>query len=288
MGILRSLLFVPVLEPRFLAKAHLRGADAVILDLEDSIVPQRKEEARARIAQAAVDVASRGLRVFVRINSAPELADKDVAASVGKAVAGLFVPKVDTPEQLLAHVERVKRAEQKAGLPDGHTALVALLETPLSIFNAMAIAQASDRLVALGFGVEDYAAAMEQIPEPVAMSYAAQTVAIAARAAGVDALGLPGSIADFTDIDALTRLAALARQLGFTGSCAIHPAQVAPFNAAFGISPAQAAQAKEVIEVFEAAMAQGLGAIALHGKMIDIPVYERALATIRRAGKAIA
>jgi len=281
---LRSLLFVPVLEPRFLAKAHQRGADAVILDLEDSIVPQRKAEARTLIAGAAAELAGRGMRVFVRINSEPELAEQDVAASVGAPVWGLFVPKVDTVGQLQAHIGRIERAERAAGLAPGHTRLVALLETPLSLFNALDIARASERLVAIGFGVEDYAAAMEQLPEPEAMSHAAQMVAIAARAAGIGAIGLPGSIAGFSDPAALASLAGLARRLGFTGSGCIHPNQVAPFNEAFGVSAEQAAEATEVARVFEDAMARGLGAIALHGRMIDIPVYQRALATLRRAG----
>jgi citrate lyase subunit beta/citryl-CoA lyase len=283
MQVLRSVLFLPVLQPRFLAKAHLRGADAVILDLEDSIIPARKIEAREAIAAAAADLKKRGLRVFVRINSAPALADLDVPASVCEAVTGMFIPKVDTPEQLAEHIGRITRAEQAAGLPDGHTKLVALLETPRSIFNALAIADSSKRLIGIGFGVEDYASAMEQIPEPRAMSHAAETVAIAARAAGIDAFGLPGSIAGFEDVEALTTLARLARQIGFTGSACIHPAQVPVFNEAFGVSEEEAAKAAEVVQVFEKAIADGLGAIALHGKMIDIPVYERAQATVRRA-----
>ena len=284
MQLLRSILFLPVLQPRFLAKAHLRGADAVILDLEDSIIPARKAEARAAIAAAAADLAQRGLRVFVRINSAPALADLDIAASVGQAVTGMFIPKVDTPEQLAAHIARVTKAEKAAGLADGHTGLVALLETPRSIFYALAIADSSKRLIGIGFGVEDYAATMEQIPEPRAMSHAAETVAIAARAAGIEAFGLPGSIAGFTDIEALRTLANLARQLGFTGSACIHPAQVPVFNEAFGVAADEAASAAEVVTLFEKAMADGLGAVAMQGRMIDIPVYERALATVRRAG----
>jgi citrate lyase subunit beta/citryl-CoA lyase len=258
MQVLRSVLFLPVLQPRFLEKAHLRGADAA-------------------------DLRRRGLRVFVRINSSPALADLDVPASVCEAVTGMFLPKVDTPAQLAEHIDRVSRAEKAAGLPVGHTSFVALLETPRSIFNALVIADSSKRLIGIGFGVEDYAATMEQIPEPRAMTLAAETVAIAARAAGIEAFGLPGSIAGFDDVAALRELATLARRIGFTGSACIHPAQVPVFNEAFGVSEEDAARAAEVVQVFEKAMAEGLGAIALHGKMIDIPVYERALATVRRA-----
>ncbi|HRO58777.1 MAG TPA: CoA ester lyase [Burkholderiaceae bacterium] len=279
----RSILFLPILQPRFLAKAHLREADAVILDLEDSIVHARKAEARALVAETAADLHGRGLQVFVRINSQPELAALDIPAAVGANVHGLFVPKVDTVQQLAEHIGHVSRAEAAAGLPDGHTRIVALLETPRSIFNALAIADSSPRLLAISFGVEDYASIMEQEPEPRAMSHAAETVAIAAKAAGIQALGLPGSIARFDDADAMREVARLARRLGYTGSACIHPAQVPIFNEAFGVSDDEARQAARVVEVYEKAMADGLGAIALDGRMIDIPIYDRALATLRRA-----
>jgi len=223
------------------------------------------------------------MRVFVRINSATELARQDVVASVGKAVFGLVVPKVDTPAQLAEHEAQIARAEADAGLIEGRTRLIALLETPKSIFHALSIAESSSRLIAIGFGVEDYAATIGLPPEPQSMAFAAQTVATAAHAAGIEAIGLPGSIAEFRDMDALRRIALMARQLGFTGSGCIHPAQVPIFNEAFGVSEQEAAEAKEVIEAYERARIEGLGAIAIRGRMIDIPIYERAMRTIQRA-----
>ena len=161
MPLLRSLLFVPVVEPRFLDKAHLRGADAVILDLEDSIAPARKDEARKLVKAAAVGLGGHGVRVFVRINSEPELAVQDIAASVCAAVSGLLIPKVETRQQLDERAEHIARAQERAGLPAGHTSLAALLESPRAIFNALSIAESNPRLVALAFGVEDFATAME-------------------------------------------------------------------------------------------------------------------------------
>lgn len=283
MHLLRTLLFVPVVEPRFLAKAHLRGADAVILDLEDSIAPARKDEARRLVKAASAGLSGHGVRVFVRINSGPERAGQDIAASVCATVSGLFIPKVETSRQLGEREEQVARSEIQAGLPDRHTSLVAMLETPRAIFNALSIAESSRRLVAVAFGGEDFAAAMEVPTDSPPMTHAAQVVAMAARAAGIQALGLPGSIAEFSDLQEIKRIARLARQMGYTGSPCIHPDQVGIFNEAFGVTEADAADAGEIVRLYEKYLSEGLGAVAFRGRMIDIPVYQRALAIQRRA-----
>lgn len=287
MELLRSMLFVPALQPRFFDKAHERGADALILDLEDSIAPQRKAEARAAIAGAAGQLAARGMRVFVRINSEAELARLDIAASVGKAVHGLLLPKVETADQIRERLAWIRDAETAAGLEGapspGHTRLIPLIESPRGVINAYDIGMASDRLLALNFGVEDYACSTEQRPLPNAMAHAAQQVVVAARAAGLEALGLVGSIAGFGDPAQMQRIAERSRLLGFTGSPCIHPSQVPLFNDAFGVAEAAYQEAERIVTVYGKALAEGLGAVALDGKMIDIPVYVRARQTKARA-----
>ncbi len=198
----RSMLFVPALEERFVAKAHTRGADAVILDLEDSIAPQAKGRARAAVPGAAAEIAAKGVPTFVRINHPGPLAADDVAAVVGPHVTGLLVPKVESADAVRAVARAVDAAERASGRSGAPTVLIAIVETPAGVVQAGAIARADERLAALAFGSEDFAAAMEVEPKPETLAVPAQMVAIAARAAGLVPLGLAGSIADFRDTEA--------------------------------------------------------------------------------------
>ncbi len=280
----RSLLFVPALEERFVAKAHTRGADAVILDLEDAIADPAKAAARAAVAGAAARLAANGVTTFVRINHPPALASLDIAAAVGPHVVGLLVPKVESAEEVRQVVRAVEAAEAANGRVGPPAVLVVLVETPLGVLRAEAIARADDRLVALGFGSEDFAAAMGVEPTPQALAVPAQLVAIAARAAGLAPLGLAGSIAGFRDAEAFGAIARHARDLGFTGSPCIHPAQVPVLNAAFSPTPAEVDWATRAVKAYDEALAQGRGAVSVDGKMIDVPVYERARRVLARAG----
>ncbi len=279
----RSLLFLPMLQERFLAKAHERGADALILDLEDAVAPDRKAEARAAVLATAARLAPHKLPVLVRINHDAALTEADINASVGADVFALILPKVDTVVQLAEMERMVALAEHKAGLTAGHTQLCALIESPLGAQNAFAIATSSKRLQAFGFGGEDYATALGLPPSSEALRFGAHMASLAAHAAGIQMLGLAGSIAGFSDQDAFRALVALSKDYGFTGSMCIHPAQVAMLNEGFGVPAAEAALAQEIVTAYEAALAAGQGAIQLHGKMIDIPVYQRALKVLERA-----
>src|SRR5918996_2860366 len=129
----RSLLFVPVLSERFLAKAHERGADAIILDLEDSILPARKADARAALPAAVLRVAQKGADVVVRINRPLDLAVADIAASVMPGVAALMLPKVMGPEHVRLLAELVSDREAALGMPIGHTRFLVLIESPAAL-----------------------------------------------------------------------------------------------------------------------------------------------------------
>lgn len=280
----RSMLFVPALEERFVAKAHMRGADAIILDLEDSIAPNAKAAARAAVSGAAARLAAHGVRTFVRLNHPGSLTGADVAAAVGPHVAGLLVPKVESVEEVRAVVWAVEAAERASGRTGAPTDLVVLVETPAGILRAEAIARADGRVVALGFGSEDFAAALGVPPTPRSLTVPAQLVVVAALAAGVAPLGLPGSVAEIRDTAAFAEVAQLARDLGFTGSPCIHPAQVPVLNAVFSPAAAEVEWAARAVRAYDAALAAGRGAISVDGRMIDVPVYERAKRVLARAG----
>jgi citrate lyase subunit beta/citryl-CoA lyase len=153
----RSLLYVPTHVEKFVASAHTRGSDVVILDLEDAVPPAEKARARGLVASAAERVGQGGADVLVRING-PALADDDIDAAVGPAVAGLYLPKVESADEVRRLSDRIAAAEARAGLDEGKTRLVALIESATGWLNMAPIAAASPRLVALSLGSEDFCA----------------------------------------------------------------------------------------------------------------------------------
>jgi citrate lyase subunit beta/citryl-CoA lyase len=192
------------------------------------------------------------------------------------------MPKVDTPEQVLQLDAALRRLEEQHGRVPGSIPVVALIESPLGICNVVAIANASRRLSGLLFGVEDFGAAMGMESRPEGMTGPAQTMAIAAAAAGLQPLGLPGSVADFSNPDAYRALAVHARRIGMRGSVCIHPAQVPILNEVFGGSEDEAEHARRLLTAFDASVAAGQGAVAHEGRMIDEPIAVRARRFLQR------
>ena len=272
----RSMLYVPANVERFVEKAHLRGADCIQLDLEDSVAPPEKAMARAAVAGAA-ERAQRGPNdVLVRINAPLSLAVPDIEASVGPHVDGLIITKARGADHIKLLDELVSERELKAGVPEGRTWFSVLVETPEALPRAAEIAAASPRIVALGLGAEDFATAIGAEPTEEALLVARHLILIAARGAGIMPLGLTGTLAGFGDIAAFTAMAERSRRLGFDGASCINPVQVAPLNVAFSPSEAEVAYAERVIAIDAEARAHGRGAVALDGKMIDVPVVRRA------------
>lgn len=271
------MLFVPADTDRFLAKAPRRGADALILDLEDAVAPQAKAAARANVGPflATLHAASR-VPIHVRVNNEPELLAPDLEAAIAGGADGLLVPKVETAAQVVQLDSRLRALEARHGRPIGGVRVVAMLESPLSVCNAVSIAQSSRRLSALLFGTEDFAAVMGMPTEAEGLAGPAQAVALAAAAYGLQPMGLPGSVAEFSDLDAYRATVARARRIGMRGSICIHPAQVAIVNEVFGGTADEADRARRLLEVFDAAKAAGRGAVAHEGRMVDEPIAIRA------------
>ena len=272
----RSLLYVPVVADRFVAKAHERGADAVILELEDAVAPSEKDRARELVRSAAAVVARGSADVLVRINRPWRLAVRDVEAAVDENVRGLVLPKVDSAEHVLALAEIAASVEEERGLPAGHTVFFARIEGPQGLLNAAEIAAAHPRVVAVGLGSSDFtiAAGMEAGGEGnVAASF---QVVNAAVAAGRVPLGLVGAITDFRDLDGFRRLAERSRAIGLRGAPCVHPSQVPILNEVFAPTEDELARARRVVEEYEQALAAGQGAVLVDGEFVDIPFYEQA------------
>ena len=281
----RSSLILPVNVPRFVEGAGLRGSDAVVLDLEDSVPAAGKAAAR-KLVRAALPLAGRGgAEVLVRVNNEPELLWDDVDAAVYPGLDGISLPKAESPAQIVELVSRLERLERERGLAPGHVRLSLAIETPRGLLQAEAIAEASPRIATLGVGVEDYCLELgvEPSADGVELLYAVSRVVTVCKAVGIQPTGLLGSIAVFRDLPAFESGAARARQLGCEGAGCIHPDQVPILNRVFSPDPAKVEYARRVVEAFEDGLRRGTASVNLDGKMVDIPVYKRAEVILRRA-----
>lgn len=283
----RSLLYVPANNPRFVGKAHARGADGVILDLEDSVPPAEREGARASLSHSVKTAGSGVSDVLVRINAAPPDLDADLEAAVMPGVTALVVPKADSPAQVKDISLKVKRLEAARGVEPGAIRFLILIESPEGLLNAREVARADARVVALSLGTEDFAAETGMQPDEDNLLLPKQLTLFAARAAGVMPLGLVGSIAAYQDIKALERIALRSRALGFEGASCIHPSAVPVLNEAFTPRRFDVEKSRRIVAASELAAAQGRGAFELDGRMVDAPVVARAKRLLERA-RAIA
>jgi citrate lyase subunit beta/citryl-CoA lyase len=279
----RSLLFVPVTAEKFVRTGADRGADAIILDLEDSVAPSRKAHARSLIEDAIPHVARNGADVVVRVNRPWRLLVRDLEAAVVPGVAALMLPKVDSPEHVQACGEIVTDLEAERGLPAGALKFIVLVETTAGFLRIGEIAKSHPRVVALSLGTEDFSADAGMQPEPEGLFYPKQQTVFAARAAGILPMGFIGSIADFRDQEAFRAIIRRSRRLGFMCASAVHPLQVSVLNEEFAPDAAEVERAERMIAAYDRALAIGQGAVQFEGAMIDVPVVQRARSVVRRA-----
>ena len=279
----RSLLYVPVVSRRFVEKAHTRGADAIQLDLEDSIAASEKEEARRALPAAVGRLAGLGVDVVVRVNRPWRLAMRDLEAAVLPGVRALALPKLESADHVRFLDEVVTELEGDAGLPAGTVRFIAMVETSSGFFRLQEIAAASPRIAYLTLGTEDFATSAGVQPVPELMAGPKQVTVFAARAAGVLPIGLVGSIADYRDQDAFREVVCRSRAVGLVGASAIHPSQVPIINEGFSPTAEEIDRAQRMVETYDAALAAGVGAVEFDGAMIDEPVVERSRALLRLA-----
>lgn len=262
----RSLLFAAADDQRRLTKISERGADAVILDLEDAVPVDRKAAAREGLAASVAGLSY--MPVLVRINGGWLDTIADLSVAVRPGVAAIVVPKLESAARLI--VIREMMAEYAASarmerIPD----IVALIESPAGIAQLDAIA-AVDGVIGLALGSEDFSLALGVAPTPEALELPCRLLALTASTRGQMALGLPISIATIEDMEAWTLAVNRARAFGINGALCIHPAQIAPVNVAFTPSAAERDAAIRVIAAWEAA--KGAGVVLVDGRMVDRPV----------------
>jgi citrate lyase subunit beta/citryl-CoA lyase len=279
----RSLMFVPVTSEKFVRTGADRGADAIILDLEDAVAPSQKDHARTLIAGAIPEVSRKGADVLVRVNRPWRMLVRDIEAAVIPGVTALVLTKVDSPEHVHACEEIVAELEAERGMVERGMKFLVLVETPAGFFRIQEIAKCSPRIVGLSLGSEDFAAEVGMQSDPEGLFYPKQQTIFAAKAAGVLPMGFVGSIADFRDQEAFRAIVRRSRRLGFMCASAIHPLQVSVLNEEFAPTAAEVERAERMIAAYDEAYAKGLGAVQFEGAMIDVPVVNRARTVVNRA-----
>jgi citrate lyase subunit beta/citryl-CoA lyase len=276
----RSYLYVPGDDAARLAKAESRGADAIIMDVEDGVAPARKDEALHTVAGALAGAAT-GVQRWVRLE--PLRVADDTAVIVGPHLAGIVLPKADA-ESVRALSDLLDGCERRAGLTLGGIRILPLVETAGALRRLDALA-AAPRVLRLGMGEADLRAelGLEPGPAEVELLPLRSAVVVASAAAGLTA-PVGSTTTQFRDLEAVRESALRLRALGFRARTAIHPAQVAVVNDVFSPSEEQVAAALEVVRAFDEAVAAGRGAVTgPDGRMLDLAVVRSAREVLGRS-----
>ena len=280
----RSMLFLPGNAPKMIINGNYLGSDAVIFDLEDAVAPDQKDAARLLVRNVLSNIEFDRVETIVRINSIDTpYWQKDLEAIVPQKPDIIMLPKTGVAHDVEVVDDYLTALEEKLGMEAGAVRLMPLIETALGIENAYFIASARKRVVALFLGAEDLTADLrcKRTKEGREIDYARSRMVNAARAAGVDVYDTP--FTDVNDDEGIVADAQYAKSLGFTGKASISPRHITAINTVFSPTKADIAYAYEVMDAIAEAKAQGKGAIALRGKMIDAPIVARAQQTIEAA-----
>ncbi len=273
-----SRLYLPGNNPSIMINAGLHSADGIILDLEDSVAPSKKDEARILVRNALRQIDFRGAERMVRINQGKQ-GIYDLDCMIRNNVNLVIVPKCETPEQIVVINAKIEEIRSRHNLTNP-VFLMPVIESALGIENAFSIAKASASVVAIAIGLEDYTAdlGVPRTLEGRESYYARTRLVVAAKAAGIQPID--SVFSDVGDMEALKKNVLDSRALGFEGMGCIHPRQIAVIKKAFTPDEIELKKAKEIVIAFKDAEKKGLAVVALGAKMIDPPVVAKAQKTI--------
>ena len=283
----RSMLFVPTNVPRFVEKAHLRGADAIILDLEDSIPDREKVASRGLLAAAAAQVSRNGADVLVRVNKPLELIVGDLDAVVAARANGIVFPKAENAEELAILDVLLFERELAAGLAPGSIDVKISIESAAAFYALSGIVERCrriERVIGISYGAEDVTVELgiESTAEGWERFLGSAQSVLAAASAGIAAFGRLGSPFNFGAPAEYENGIKRSASFGFVGASCIHPTQVDIHNRCFTPSAQRVANAHEVVAAMEAALAAGRASTSVGGKMVDIPSLRRATELLER------
>ncbi len=277
------MMFVPGNNPGMMQDAFIYGPDSIMLDLEDSVTMAEKDTARLLVYNALKTIDYGDTEMVVRINplSTP-YGKKDIEAVVKAGVDVIRMPKTETADEVREVEAEIEKVERELGCL-GRTQIMAAIESALGVVNAYAIATASPRMMGIALGAEDYCANLktERTPEGTELLLARQTIVVAARAAGIDALDTVYS--NLNDMETFRKEVETIKKMGFDGKSIINPRQIEIVNEVFTPSQKAIDKAIAVVGAIKEAERRGSGVIALNGKMVDKPVVIRAQRTIELA-----
>ena len=284
MELARSWLFVPGQKQRMIEKSRNLNVDVIMLDIEDGVPPTEKQLARELITDTLDSQwPTKGPKKFVRINSiGHQRMDSDMEAVLRPGLDGLVLPKIESADEVKLVESLLESKESSSNLDFGNIELLVAVESPTGLFNARSIATASDRIIGLIFGAEDFGKElglpMLREAEAQELIFARSMICTSAASAHIQAVD--GVWPDIDDQNGLWSDTRQARRLGFTGKSLFHPSQVDAINEVFSPLPEEVEYCRQVIEAFDAASARGDGSIAFGGQLIDLPIVERARRTI--------
>ena len=284
MDVLRSLLFVPAGRERMLESAQSSSADALVLDLEDSVPDRQKAAARALARRWIPQLASKRRLTFVRLNGLrSRITRDDLMAVVQKGLDGVVLPKTESAQDLRDLDVLIREAEMEHAVRPGDVRTMPLIESARGVLRCEDIVRASDRLLGISIGAEDYTydIGASRDSDGVALQHIRGVVVQVATAYGLASVDTP--FADYKDTAGLEMETRLAKAVGLKGKYAIHPAQVAIINKIFTPTKDELAEARRIIEAYDAGVKRGVGAVSLDGRMIDSPIADRARQIIASA-----
>ncbi len=275
--VMRSMLSVPGIRKRFIEKARAAEADVLCFDLEDSVAWDDKPAARDLLCRVLPDFPKRGRQVFVRINGYDTgLIEQELDAIVQTWLDGVSVSKIERARDIQRIDDYLTLLERARGLPDGQVKIAAWIENAHAVANAYKICAASDRLVGICVGGEDYAVSIRvrRTKSGAELALARRASVNAAHAAGIVPLDTPWT--DTRDVEGYTDELRRAKEIGFQGKFCIHPDQLGPANRMFTPPQEDVEWAQRVVDAYRQGVERNLGAVAMDGQMIDKPVLEQA------------
>ena len=273
-------MFVPGNNPAMMADAHIYGPDSIMLDLEDSVTMAEKDTARLLVHNALKSIDYGDTEMVVRINPLnTPYGKKDIEAVVKAGVHVIRMPKTETAEEVKEVEREIEKVERELGCL-GRTKIMAAIESTLGVVNAYAIATASPRMMGIALGAEDYSANLktQRTPGGDELRLARETIVVAARAAGIDALDTVYS--NLNDMETFRKEVEFIKTLGFDGKSIINPRQIEVVNEVFAPKEKDIEKARTILSAIKEAEKKGTGVIAVNGKMVDRPVVLRAQRTI--------
>ncbi|MCB5953296.1 citrate (pro-3S)-lyase subunit beta [Enterococcus sp. BWT-B8] len=282
----RTMMFVPGANAAMLRDAPLYGADSIMFDLEDAVSLKEKDSARILVHFALKTFNYENVETVVRINGLDAGGAQDVEAMVLAGVDVIRLPKTETAQDIVDVAEVITAVEEANQIPVGTTKMMAAIESAEGVLNAREIAKASNRLIGIALGAEDYVTNMKtrRYPDGQELSFARNMILHSARAAGIAAIDTVYS--DVDNVEGFQAEVQRIKQLGFDGKSVINPRQIPLVNAIYTPTEKEIQNAKEVIWGIREAEAKGSGVISVNGKMVDKPIVERAQRVIALAKAA--